>query len=593
MKLQRLRWTTAGAIVSALLLASSAGANHQSQWGFGHLNDDPAETTTHCDDSIHNGLGCLYAVADGTDETALRGYSRVGSGIGVEGLGWIGVEGWTNLSATGTIGVSGRLALASPGIGTAGVKGATESTATNGNGPGVWGFHESSAGTSPGVLGTTQSAHLDAAGVRGTAPAGASGVRGLGGNGGWFSSVVANGTGVLGTVTGTGHGVRGEAAANGVGVRGVGGHGGHFTSVVADGQGVEGAVTGAGYGVNGSAGPGGLGVRGVTSDPGSTGYGVFGFHGGTGPAVHGETANGRGVSGRHTATTGAQPGVSGWTNSSGAQATGVLGEAAPTAAGPFSAGVRALNHGTNGQGAGIHSIHMSGGYGTISESQGGIGVYGIHNENTGSDPGVKGLTQSTTDLAAGVVGEALQGSLTAGVLGRSPAFGVLGMGGAAGVLGYNPAGLAGLFIGNVQVNGTLSKSAGSFRIDHPLEPRTKYLQHSFVESPDMKNVYDGVVRTDGRGYATVRLPRYFEALNRDFRYQLTPVGREAWDARAGIWQEIRANQFVIRSEPNTRISWQVTGIRKDAYANANRIDVEVDKADADGAAALRVGRRLR
>jgi hypothetical protein len=56
------------------------------------------------------------------------------------------------------------------------------------------------------------------------------------------------------------------------------------------------------------------------------------------------------------------------------------------------------------------------------------------------------------------------------------------------------------------VQGTLSKSAGAFRIDHPLEPETKYLQHSFVESPDMKNVYDGVVRTDRHGLATVRPP---------------------------------------------------------------------------------------
>ena len=62
---------------------------------------------------------------------------------------------------------------------------------------------------------------------------------------------------------------------------------------------------------------------------------------------------------------------------------------------------------------------------------------------------------------------------------------------------------------NVHVTGTLSKGAGAFRIDHPLEPETKYLQHSFVESPDMMNVYNGNVRTDRRGFATVRLPRYF------------------------------------------------------------------------------------
>lgn len=30
--------------------------------------------------------------------------------------------------------------------------------------------------------------------------------------------------------------------------------------------------------------------------------------------------------------------------------------------------------------------------------------------------------------------------------------------------------------------------------------------------------------------------------------------------------------------PNVKVSWQVTGIRQDAYANAHRIEVAVDKA---------------
>ena len=48
-----------------------------------------------------------------------------------------------------------------------------------------------------------------------------------------------------------------------------------------------------------------------------------------------------------------------------------------------------------------------------------------------------------------------------------------------------------LIPGNATVVGTLSKGGGSFKIDHPLDPENKYLYHSFVESPDMKNVYDG------------------------------------------------------------------------------------------------------
>ena len=56
----------------------------------------------------------------------------------------------------------------------------------------------------------------------------------------------------------------------------------------------------------------------------------------------------------------------------------------------------------------------------------------------------------------------------------------------------------------------------------------------------MKNIYDGVVRTDGRGYATVRLPRWFQALNERFRYQLTTIRSFA---QAIVWREVSAQQL--------------------------------------------------
>jgi hypothetical protein len=80
--------------------------------------------------------------------------------------------------------------------------------------------------------------------------------------------------------------------------------------------------------------------------------------------------------------------------------------------------------------------------------------------------------------------------------------------------------------------------ANPFRIDHPLDPAHKYLQQSFVESPDMNNLYHGVVTTDRRGLATVKMPAYFQALNRSFRYQLTTVGQQSSGATAGVWREI-------------------------------------------------------
>jgi hypothetical protein len=137
---------------------------------------------------------------------------------------------------------------------------------------------------------------------------------------------------------------------------------------------------------------------------------------------------------------------------------------------------------------------------------------------------------------------------------------------------------AGVFDGDVDIRGTLTKMDGAFRIDHPLRPARAYLQHSFVESPDMKNVYDGVVRTDARGYATVMLPSWFQALNERFRYQLTTIGSFA---RAIVWREVRRNRFAIRtSRPGVKVSWQVTGIRHDAYARAHPLAVELPKTGA-------------
>ncbi len=148
------------------------------------------------------------------------------------------------------------------------------------------------------------------------------------------------------------------------------------------------------------------------------------------------------------------------------------------------------------------------------------------------------------------------------------------------VYGAQPAGngtkYAGYFNGNVSVTGTLSKGAGAFKIDHPLDPTNMYLQHSFVESPDMMNVYNGNVVLDGAGEATVALPDYFEVLNRDFRYQLTAIG--APGPNLYIASEIEGNSFRIAGGvPGSKVSWQVTGVRQDRYAEENRIAVEVQK----------------
>lgn len=128
----------------------------------------------------------------------------------------------------------------------------------------------------------------------------------------------------------------------------------------------------------------------------------------------------------------------------------------------------------------------------------------------------------------------------------------------------------------VVVPGILTKGGGAFKIDHPLDPANKTLSHSFVESPDMMNIYNGNLTTDEHGAGVVTMPAYFEALNRDFRYQLTVIGQFA---QAIVAEEINGNSFKIKTDkPNVKVSWQVTGIRHDKFADDKRIPNEEDKS---------------
>lgn len=191
--------------------------------------------------------------------------------------------------------------------------------------------------------------------------------------------------------------------------------------------------------------------------------------------------------------------------------------------------------------------------------------YGIGVLGEGKYVGVKGYVNSNS-----VGGYALYAQATGS--GSATLYGIFAEA-SGGTTNY-----AGYFNDDVHVAGTLSKAAGSFKIDHPQDPTNRYLSHSFVESPDMKNVYDGVVVLDGEGRAVVQLPGYFEALNKDFRYQLTPIGAPA--PGLFIAREISDNQFTIAGgRPHLKVSWQVTGIRNDPYAREHRIQVETDKLE--------------
>jgi hypothetical protein len=141
------------------------------------------------------------------------------------------------------------------------------------------------------------------------------------------------------------------------------------------------------------------------------------------------------------------------------------------------------------------------------------------------------------------------------------------------------AGGNGTYAGSLHVKGTLTKGGGSFKIDHPLDPANKYLYHSFVESPDMMNIYNGVATLDANGEAVIEMPEWFSTLNRDFRYQLTCIGGFA---PVYIAEKLSNNQFKIGGgKAGMEVSWQITGIRQDAWANAHRIPVEEVKNDRE------------
>lgn len=196
------------------------------------------------------------------------------------------------------------------------------------------------------------------------------------------------------------------------------------------------------------------------------------------------------------------------------------------------------------------------GVGVYGESSSGVGVFGA----SYGWIGVLGYTDTNYTWAT-------EGYIVGGTTDATAIFGRNDSGSGNGYGGY--------FTGDVYVSGNLAKSSGSFKIDDPLDPANKYLYHSFVESPDMMNIYNGNVMTDASGLAMITMPDYFSALNRDFRYQLTVIGQFA---QAIVASKLADNRFTIKTDkPNVEVSWQVTGIRQDAWANAHRLPVEIEK----------------
>lgn len=341
-------------------------------------------------------------------------------------------------------------------------------------------------------------------------------------------------------------------------------YGGFFRSDSPEGQGVLGWSTpgsGSGYGVWGLA-------------AGSNATAVFGWassQAGAADGVYGRTDSpaGIGVYGLATSTTGENIGVFGETPST--IGTGVFGNA-PAATGP-AYGVFGSSSSSEGIGAyGYSSIGVAGARGVMGIASGrrpsnfGAGVWG----DSGDGEGVVGTSETNT----GVVGASDDG---VGVYGYSDeSDGVVGEAYAstrAGVFGYNPNNWGyGMYSdGNFAATGSKN-----FQIDHPLDPENKYLNHFSAEGPDPLLLYRGNVTLDREGKADVELPDYFESLNRDFHYLLTPVGSPMPDLHvSGTVQE---NRFrVAGGTPGGTVSWMVSGIRNDPGLRDNLLPVEQDK----------------
>ncbi len=208
---------------------------------------------------------------------------------------------------------------------------------------------------------------------------------------------------------------------------------------------------------------------------------------------------------------------------------------------------------SNGGRSAVYAINESDGAGiTVRSSGTGLDVQG-------NGDGIIGVANG--DGANGIVGVAKNGDQPYAIWGQGDGK------------------WAGYFSGDVRVTGDLDNSLAAVKMDHPLAPTERYLNQAAVVGGDMLTLYNGNVTTDAKGEAVVKMPAYVEALSKDFRYQLTPIGQFA---QAIIAKELKDGEFVIRTDkPNVKVSWQVSGLRNDAYAKSRGWSAEEDKPAAD------------
>lgn len=401
--------------------------------------------------------------------------------------------------------------------------------------------------------------------------------------------------------------------------------------------GQETATTGTNYGVYGqNASPGGAGVEGYATS--SQGVGVLGTApNGAGVGVEGTSngAGGIGVYGQETATTGTNWGVIG-SNGNSASGGGVLGYSLPTSGSGI--GISGVSFSPGGAGVlGQAPGSTLSGTGTSFVGTTAFGTWGDTSSNDAFATGISG----TADDAIGVLamnngvnlpalyawnntatfnqgGEVLFAAMP-NVLGN--AYAILGDAGCAtgfmglqlgqqGMQNCTNYTLLGDNSGNTYVNAVSGQHiyfrlgntdemdvdptevtigqelfvAGNllvggnknFRIDDPLDPANKYLFHAAIESSEVLNLYSGNIVLDASGEAIIQLPAWFEVVNKDFRYQLTSIGAPGRDLY--IAEEVSGGHFKIAGGTSGgKVSWQVSGVRNDAWEKEHPMVVEADK----------------
>lgn len=297
--------------------------------------------------------------------------------------------------------------------------------------------------------------------------------------------------------------------------------------------------------------------NGVHASAYGTGDAVYGYAGSTGNGIFGYSTSGTAIRG---VTNGATTTFGGDFTQNTTGGTAIIADG----------GAVGGTYLTNGQGIATNGYHGTFSYG---KNTAGTGVIGVGNNQaniltftsggggafTGNLNGVSGYAENTSSSAYGVYGQ-YDGGVANGR-------GVYGWSYPSAGWGYGVYGYGGYY--GVFANGDMGASGvKTFLIDHPADPENKMLRHYSIESNEVLNVYRGNVVLDANGEAEITLPDYFQLINTNFSYNLTPIGGPA---NLYVLTEINEEgKFkVAGGQPNQKISWYVYAERNDPYLQQN------------------------